>query len=234
MKTVGFIGAYDKTELILYVGKLLQLIGKKILVIDTTAMQKTRYIVPTISPTVSYITDHEEMDIAVGFTEIDDIAKYLGKTNASELEYDYIFVDIDNMDIAEKFNISQMNKIYFVTSFDTYSIKKGLEIISNIKEPLNITKVLYAKDVLKEEDDYLNHLSLGFKVIWNEYRIYFPLEKGDQSAMIENQRVEKIKFGNLSQQYRESLLFVVEEIVEDNRIAKDVKRELKRIEKGEY
>lgn len=29
MRTVGFIGAYDKTELILYVGKLLQLVGRK-------------------------------------------------------------------------------------------------------------------------------------------------------------------------------------------------------------
>lgn len=234
MKTVGFIGAYDKAELILYVGKLLQLIGKKILVIDTTVMQKTKYIVPTISPTVSYITDYEEMDIAVGFKKIEDIARYLGKTSANELEYDYIFVDIDDMEIAEEFNINRMNKVYFVTSFDTYSIKKGLEIISDIKEPIKMTKILFSRDTLKEEDDYLNHLSLGYKVIWNEYRIYFPLESGDQSAMIENQRVEKIKFGNLTQHYRESLMFVIEEVVEDNRTVKEIKKELKRIEKGEY
>lgn len=234
MKTVGFIGAYDKAELILYVGKLLQLIGKKVLIIDTTIMQKTRYIVPTINPTVSYITDYEEMDVAVGFSQIDDIAKYVGKTSINEVEYDYIFIDIDNIEIAERFNISQMNKIYFVTSFDTYSIKKGLEIISNIKNILNITKILFAKDILKEEDDYLNYLSLGYKVIWNEYRIYFPLEMGDQAAMIENQRVEKIKFGNLTQQYKESLLFIIEDIVEDSRITRDIKRELKRKEKGEY
>lgn len=234
MKTVGFIGAYDKAELVLYVGKLLQLIGKKVLIIDTTAMQKTRYIVPTISPTVSYITDYEEMDIAVGFSQIDEIAKYVGKTSIKEVEYDYIFIDIDNMEIAERFNISQMNKIYFVTSFDTYSIKKGLEIISDIKNLLNITKILFAKDVLKEDDDYLNYLSLGYKLIWNEYRIYFPLEMGDQAAMIENQRVEKIKFSNLTQQYKESLLFIVEDIVEDSRVTRDIKRELKRKEKGEY
>ena len=234
MKTLGFIGAYDKAELILYVAKLLQLVGKKILIIDTTVMQKTRYIVPTISPTVSYITDYEEMDIAVGFNQIDDIAKYVGKSSINELEYDYIFIDLDNMELAERFNLSQMSKLYFVTSFDTYSIKKGLEIISNIKNPLNMTKILFAKDVLKEEDDYLNYLSLGYKVDWNEYRIYFPLEMGDQTAMIENQRVEKIKYGNLTQQYRESLLFIIEDIVEDNRITRDIKRELKRIEKGEY
>ena len=30
--------------------------------------------------------------------------------------------------------------------------------------------------MLKEEDDYLNFLSLGYKIIWNEYRIYFPIE----------------------------------------------------------
>lgn len=234
MKTVGFIGAYDKAELILYVGKLLQLIGKKILIIDTTVMQKAKYIVPAITPTVSYVTDYEEMDVAVGFKKIDDIARYMGKTSSSELEYDYIFIDIDNVEVAEEFQLSTMQKIYFVTSFDSYSIKKGLEIINRLKNPLNITKVLFAKDVLKEEDDYLNYLSLGYRVIWNDYRIYFPLEMGDQTAMIENQRVEKIKFGNLTQQYRESLMFVVEDVVGDNRMVRDIKRELKRIEKGEY
>lgn len=170
----------------------------------------------------------------MGFKAIGNIAEYLGKTSPNELEYDYVLVDIDNMDIADNFNISQMNNLYFVTSFDTYSIKKGLEIISNVKEPLKMIKILFAKDVLKEEDDYLNHLSLGLKVIWNDYRIYFPLEMGDQSAMIENQRVEKVKFGNLTQQYRDSLLFVAEEVVGDNRVAKEIKKELKRIEKGEY
>lgn len=70
--------------------------------------------------------------------------------------------------------------------------------------------------MLKEDDEYLNFLSLGSKVIWNEeYRIYLPLDNGDQSIIIENQRVSKIVIRKLSQQYRESLYYVIEDIIED-------------------
>ncbi len=65
MKKIGFIGAHDKTDLILYVAKILTVLNKKILVIDSTVNQKARYIVPTISPTAKYITDFEDIDIAV-------------------------------------------------------------------------------------------------------------------------------------------------------------------------
>ena len=43
MKTIGFIGAYDKTDLILYTAKILTDSGKKILVIDSTINQRARY-----------------------------------------------------------------------------------------------------------------------------------------------------------------------------------------------
>ena len=73
MKTVGFIGAYDKTDLIVYIARILVALGKKVLVIDATTLQKAKYIVPAISPAKSYITDFEGIDIAVGlynFTSI--------------------------------------------------------------------------------------------------------------------------------------------------------------------
>ena len=63
MKKIGFIGAYDKTDLIIYVAKILTTLNKKVLVIDSTLNQKARYIVPVINPTKTYITEYEEIDI---------------------------------------------------------------------------------------------------------------------------------------------------------------------------
>ena len=65
MKTIGFIGAYDKTDLIVYISKILVVLNKKVLVVDSTINQKARYIVPAISPATKYITDFEDIDIAV-------------------------------------------------------------------------------------------------------------------------------------------------------------------------
>lgn len=77
MKKIGFIGAYDKTDLILYVAKAIAEMNKKVLVIDTTTLQKARYIVPCIAPSKCYITEYEKIDVAVGFNSLDDIKKYL-------------------------------------------------------------------------------------------------------------------------------------------------------------
>ena len=77
MKKVGFIGAFEKTDLITYVAKVLTEAKKRVLVIDTTVLQKARYIVPTISPTKFYVTNYEDIDVAVGFENIELLNKYL-------------------------------------------------------------------------------------------------------------------------------------------------------------
>lgn len=215
MNKVGFIGAFDKIDFIIYVAKMLTLADKKVLVADTTTLQKARYVVPNINPTISYITEYENIDIAVGFYSLEDIMDYLAKNNEQEIEYDYVLVDIDSYNAITNFGISNETKNYFVTSFDTYSIKRGLETIQQLKEPLELTKIIFSKEVLKSEDEYLEYLALGYKVLWNDYKIYFPLEQGDQTAIINNQRVSKIKFGNLTSQYKDSLTFIAEDILKE-------------------
>ena len=42
MRKVGFIGAFDKTDFILYIAKMLTMVQKKVLVIDTTITQKAK------------------------------------------------------------------------------------------------------------------------------------------------------------------------------------------------
>ena len=215
MKKISFIGVYDKTDFILYLAKIITAVGKKVLVVDTTTNQKARYIVPAISPTVSYITEFEEIDVAVGFENFNTIKNYLGVSEEKELEYDYILLDIDDGKALENFEIQPMDNNYFVTGFDVYSLKKGLEIFNNVKEQFKLTKLLYSKMMLKEEDDYLNFLARGLKIVWKDTRVYLPIENGDASVIAENQRLAKIKFKNLSQQYKESLLFVAEETMND-------------------
>ena len=231
MKRIGFIGGYDKTDLIIYVAKILTVLGNRVLIIDATVSQKARYIVPVISPTLMYVTEYEDMDIAVGFKNEEDIKRYLGISEELDSEYDMIFVDTDNSEGFEEFHLEEANKNYFVTSFDVYSLKKGLEALSGIKNAITLTKVLFSKDMLKEEDDYLNFLSLGYKVIWNDYRVYFPIENGDLSVIHENQRVSKVKFRKLSVQYKDGLAYLAEEILGDASESK-VRRAIKTIEKG--
>ncbi len=231
MKKIGFIGMYDKTDLILNVAKILTVMKKKVIVVDSTITQKAKYVVPVINPTVTYITDFEDIDVAVGFKNEHEIKEYLGITEKEGLPYDIMLLDVDSAEAIENFELTENTKNYFVTAFDLYTLKRGLEILSNLKSPMNLTKILFAREVLKEEDDYLNFLSLGYKVMWNEYRIYFPIENGDWTVLAENQRVAKIKFKRLSTQYKDSLVYIAGEILSETS-ENQIRRAVKIIERG--
>ncbi len=231
MEKICFIGAFDKTDLIMYASRILVKMNKKVLIIDATVNQKAKYIVPAINPTVTYVTEHEGIDVAVGFKDYNGIKQYLGIPESSSLTYDYIFIDIDNPMLIYNFDIYGATKKYFVTSSDLYSLKKGLEVLSGINIPIDLTKIFFSNNISKAEDDYLNFLSLGYRIKWNDEKIYFPMSNGDQEIIIENQRLEKIKFKGLSSEYKNALIYLVQEI-DNNDNESSIKKTVRLLEKG--
>ena len=213
MKNIGFIGAFDKLDLLLYISKILTIYGKKIIIIDTTLEQKSKYIVPVINPTKCYITRFENVDIAVGFESYEDIERYTVQTENKEMMYDYALVNIDTIEGFEKFNNGNTIKNYFVTSYDLYSIRKGLEAISKIKQPIELTKVVFSTEINQEDSYYLEYIALGYKTKWNENIINFPYETKDLEVMIENQKINKVKIKNLSQSYKDALEYLIMDII---------------------
>ena len=117
MTKVAFIGSYDKADMIIYLAKALTIAGKKVIVVDSTVLQKTRYIVPTIQPLKKYITTYEGVDIAIGFESFEDISLYK-QQNGENYEYDYALVDVDSTRNYVAFKIAPTDKHYFVTSMD--------------------------------------------------------------------------------------------------------------------
>lgn len=215
MKKVGFVGVYDKTDLILSIAKILVKTGKKVLVIDTTTLQKAKYIVPNILPTRNYITSYDEIDVAIGFNNIIQIKQYIGLEENEELEYDFVLIDVDNLEGANNFEIASFDKNYFITSFDGYSLKKGIELLRNLNIPLKMERIFYSKEMLKEEEEYFNYLTLDLKIDWEENKLYFLLDNGDLSAQMENHLVQNIKFKNLSNEYKENVTFLTNELSPD-------------------
>lgn len=230
MKNICFIGAFDKLDLILYISKIMKTLGKNVLVVDATMLQKSKYIVPTINPTKSYITRFEDIDIAVGFENYEEIERYIGYTEGQKMKYDYALVDIDGAELFEKFNNEDTIKNYFVTSFELYSIRKGLETVSQIKKPIKITKLIFSREINEQDDYYLDYLALGYKIIWEDNKINFPYNTEDIENMIENQKNSKIKIKGLSQQYKDCLEYLMIDIIPDINI-NNLKRVMKIIER---
>lgn len=230
MKNICFIGAFDKLDLLQYLSKIIMGLGKKVLIIDSTQLQKARYIVPTINPTKSYITRFEDIDIAIGFDSYEEIERYIGFTEDQKMKYDYALVNVDDEEKLKNFNNQDTLKNYFVTSFELYSIRRGLETIRKIEKPIKITKILFSREMNENDNYYLDYLSLGYKIIWEENKINFPYETQDIEAMIENQKNHKISIKWLTQAYKESLEYLIIDMIPNINIT-NLRRIMKNIEK---
>lgn len=221
MITIGFVGAYDKTDLIMYTSKVIAITKRKVLVVDGTLQQKTRYIVPAIFPTKSYVTEFEGIDFAIGFENLEEIKKYLG----GALDYDIIIYDIDTIETANQFEIKKCDKNFFATSTDTYSLRKGVEILSSIDENTEFNKILFSNYEIKEEEKYIEYLLLGKKIQWKE-TLFFPVLIDDYSVSIENRTVSKIKMKKLSSTYKDGLIYLITNILGEAS-ANEVKKAIK-------
>lgn len=235
MKKLGFMGAYDKANFITYTAKVLNLLGYNVLVVDASSVQKIKYIIPAINPTKSYITSFENIDFAVGFTKWEEVERYLGiRYDSNEEEanpspnkdlYDFVLIDIDSPEMLESFEMENADKNYFVTSFDMFSLKKGMNIFKNVIRPMKLTKIEFSYETSKEDEEYLNYISMEYRVEWNNYILYFQILGEDNKVFEENQRLEKIKFRRLSISYKEALAYVVQDICKEN--TSKIKRTMK-------
>lgn len=192
---------------------------------------RAKYIVPTIEPSKTYITEFEGIDVAVGFENIENIKSYLGIPEQNELSYDIVLIDTDMPERVVSYEIETCEKIYFTTSFDMYSIRRGIESISGLKCIISATKVLFSKEASKAENEYLDYLSSGSNITWDKEIVYMPFELGDQTVIYKNQRVSKIKLKGLTNQYKEGLLYITNQIMGEENYP-TLRKVFKKIEKG--
>ena len=229
MEKINFIGAYDKTDSIMYIAKILTEMKKKVIIVDATITQKTKYVIPTIDNRSEYIANYANIDFAIGFTNYNDIKTYLGMPQSAAFTYDYMLIDIDNSDLLNNFDVYSSKKNYFVTSFDLYALKKGVEVLKRLSLPVEIMKVYFSNLMSQSEDDYFNYIATGCRVKWNQDKIYFPLLNEDLDVIKENQRLSKIRFKGLSNEYKTSLMEWTQDICGDSN---GVKKACRQIERG--
>ena len=229
MEKINFIGAYDTTDSIMYIAKILTEMKKKVIIVDATITQKTKYVIPTIDNRSEYIANYANIDFAIGFTNYNDIKTYLGMPQSAAFTYDYMLIDIDNSDLLNNFDVYSSKKNYFVTSFDLYALKKGVEVLKRLSLPVEIMKVYFSNLMSQSEDDYFNYIATGCRVKWNQDKIYFPLLNEDLDVIKENQRLSKIRFKGLSNEYKTSLMEWTQDICGDSN---GVKKACRQIERG--
>lgn len=242
MKSIGFIGKADKTELVGYISKIIASTGKKVIMLDATSMQKTRYTIPTIdgmdAPS-QYIVQHDGVEVAVGFGNMLELKKYLLSKGEDFNEYDYIIVDTDVEEMIEEYDLKDAHSLFFVSSYDKFFIHKGIALLRFIcalkrrtdpEGKVQMNKVIYYSDVNTADAKYIERLSENLPVEWTGKPLNFPYDQGDLSVNIQNQYSNKFDIRMLSKQYKEALVTAVEVITGEQ--PGTIKKVMKNVEKS--
>lgn len=225
MEQIGFIGVYDKKDLLLNVAKLITKLNKSVLVVDATIMQRLRYIIPKISSTPTYVSEYDGIDVAVGFMNLNGIASYLGNRT---LNYDYVLIDTDNPQTFNSFLVQNSKINFFVTSYDEFELQRSLEILATLKNTITLTKVIVSSDINNKHDEYLNHLLENFAVTWSESKIEFIDTDFDRGITLANQLMKQVSIKNYSTTYKDGLEYftslILDGVVNQSEIRKLIKK----------
>ncbi len=242
MKCIGFIGKIDKTELIEYIAKTISAMGKKVIMIDATLTQKTRYCVPSLEGIGSegqYVVQYDGVDVAIGFSNMLELKKFLLSKGEDFNEYDYALVDTDLEDMIDEYDLKSANKLFFVSSYDKLYIHKGVDLLkytcalkrrADPEGKLDLTKILYYSDINTADAKYIDRVAENLPIVWRDEHIDFPYDQGDLSVNIRNQYANKIDMRYLTKMYKEAVAKTVEIITEES-IA-SIKKVIKNIEKS--
>ena len=208
MEQIGFIGFYDKKDILLNIGKIFSYLGKKTLVVDATMMQRMRYIVPKVSAnnSITYVSEYQGTDVAVGFMNLGQIAQYLG---ANQLNYDFVIIDSDNIQTMYSFMIPNMKKIFYVTSYDKFEVEKSKELFANINEPMILTKVAISSNLNADESNFLVHtLENNYIKFDKDKEVLFEDSDKNRAVILQSQLVNEISFRKFTNTYKDSLEYI--------------------------
>lgn len=208
MEQIGFIGFYDKKDILLNIGKIFSYLGKKTLIVDATMMQRMRYLVPKVSAnnSITYVSEYQGSDVAVGFMNLGQIAQYLG---ANQLNYDFVIIDSDNIQTMYSFMIPNMKKIFYVTSYDKFEVEKSKELFANINRPMILTKVAISSNLNADESNFLVHtLENNYIKFDKDKEVLFEDSDKNRAVILQSQLVNEISFKKFTNTYKDSLEYI--------------------------
>jgi hypothetical protein len=234
MKIIGVIGYIDKVDYIISMAKTLELMGKAVLVIDSTADKKYKYIIPALNTTEKeYVTEFNKVDYAVGFESMNDVENYMCSQKVNISLYDYVIIDIDNDKSFEFFRTRGFDRMYFFVDSSVLSLEKNKEILNSIKiynsadSQKTITRVLYRQYITRTSEKYFENKLNELEFAWDEKEYEIYEDEQDRMLYIDFQISGIVQIKKHSGSFVNSLSEFVAQIMEDVK-PNDVKKAIKK------
>ena len=220
MKLIGFFGYSEKIDLVCSYAKVLQTLGKTVLVIDATSENKYKYAIESLENIEnSYLIQYDNVDYAIGFDSMNDVENYLCDNKINISLYDYIIIDLDNVKQYEFFANRDFEKKYFIFDTSMISLKKNKEIV-NIMQVYSqgqitenkIKKILYRGYVTRAYEKYFNNEINSLDANFDEEYIEIMEEEQDKMLFLDSLLCGYMNLKKHSRGFIVSLLDLIREV----------------------
>lgn len=228
MKKILFLGSKDKSDLVMYLGLILNEIGLKTLIVDTSPNKRYLRTYTRFQDELE-ICDFFNVDIA-SVTSWKEVSTILESVDEQQNQYDFVLVDIEKIQLQEGW--ANFDDRYYVGNHEKVTLLDDAKLLkeytSKQKEDTEFNKVIFYIDSDVDES-YLDEL-IGHAVKWSVDYYEIPYDDFDLSNKIDMQYNMMPTFKKLSKDYRKTLASIVTAI--SGYHEKDTKHAIKQLERG--
>lgn len=240
MKKIAFLGAPDKSHLLLILGKLLTTMGLKVLLVDSTIGQGVRSYLPD-SSYLTAVYEFKGMDIAYGFITAAQLERQLQPQTTAK-SYDIMLLDTDHTEFLSRKELLSYDKRVWCSSQWKHHLKRNAELMQRLclheveERPLSFYKMLTQLVPVSITEAYLDELLDTQHIQWENPIFRFALDERNLTVELENQHQNRIDIRRITGSYRRTVLDMVKHLLKwDERAAQQAWKQLRKARvRGRY
>lgn len=217
MKRWIFSGICDKSDMLLYMCKILANGDSRVLLVDGAIDAKYQHCISVMHPRLP-VMEFAGFDVATGFGSYTSLMDYLEETN--EKKYDYMVMDVEKPQFMDKDQWDTADAHVWVSGFEVTGLRKSAALLDELiaartDDPLPPFHRVYVQ-VIEDladgsyiegfmEDSRIQFLGPPLKMPWDE--LFFALK-------IKNEHAGRLGIKPLSRQYKRSLTELIRMLTE--------------------
>ncbi|MEN1990240.1 hypothetical protein [Paenibacillus hubeiensis] len=223
MKQILFIGAYEKSDVLFYVAKLLS-VDYNVLILDVTANADYEYAYPKVEGQDG-VRQHDRFDVIENAT----LETYQELQNESK--YDFVLIDISRKDELQRW--PSADQYFLVTSHDNAVMQRNGVLMNAFFQDKSHSDLIPVHKLIQESavfpEEVIEETFIKHPIDWKESFIFYPDER-DLGSKYMNQHLSMLHTKKLSGDLKSALQGVTAQIL--GMTTKEAKRLWKQAERG--
>lgn len=232
MRTWIFAGICDKSDMLLYLCKILAQDGKRILLVDAASERKYAHCIGRLDPCLD-ITEFSGFDVACGLEDYSVLMERLGRSE--EAPYDLVVMDVEKESFMKPADWQRADALVWVSSHELTGLMKGDKWLESLAEgwegvqPPEFQRVYLHVIEDMTDDAYIESYLGGAKVRWLDDPIRVPWDELSYALKIENEHAGRLRIKPLSRTYKRALMELIQGLTEMER--RQIRRAMKQAER---